>query len=182
MDDDYQHIIRGPPVDRKPDHVALDAASEAGPQGPRPFQWYDPAIFARAVAQATVGAHLIKEKFDDIIAHSTGTSTSDVDPQGFHVCDPRSYATAINVATFDGSLCKDFFDRVVVSQAVYQVARIEHPPLATRRSIEPLGSMLPRAQVLHAHQPRGDQVSQVPQARSLKTPYSPQIRTQRDQS
>jgi hypothetical protein len=29
MDDGYQHVVRGPRIDRKPDRAALDAAMDA---------------------------------------------------------------------------------------------------------------------------------------------------------
>jgi hypothetical protein len=168
MDDGYQNIIRGSPVDRKPDRAALDAAIDTETQGPRPLRWSDPAIYHRAVVRATVGPNLIKEVFDNIIAHDTNDYTPDVHPHRLHMCDPALYTTAIDVATLNGRLYIDFFDNFLSSEVVYQVVeqvvRNEHRPLAIRQS-EPRGSHSARTQVLHhTHQPR---VSQTPYSSSL---------------
>jgi hypothetical protein len=71
MDDNYQHMIRGPPVDRKPDRAALDAAMDADMQGPQSLHWYHSSVYTRALTVASVGNNLAKEVFDKIIAADT---------------------------------------------------------------------------------------------------------------
>jgi hypothetical protein len=178
MDDDYQHIIRGPPIDRKPDRAALDAALEAEMQAPQPLCYHNPAIYIRAVAQATISGSLVKETFDNIIAYQTNNFPHDAPPQRMHFCDPASYTAAINDATVNGWLYKDFFDKFVAARVVFhQVVKIERPALAIRQSAEPRGSFLPRAQQAQeaqAHQPHGAQVFHDAHTRASPTPYTPQ--------
>ncbi|KAH0277931.1 hypothetical protein KCU91_g2835, partial [Aureobasidium melanogenum] len=73
MDDGYQDVIRGSPVDRKPDRAVLDAAFGAEMQAPGPLHWYNPAVYTQAVAGATLAPNvLIKHSFDRSIACSIG--------------------------------------------------------------------------------------------------------------
>jgi hypothetical protein len=177
MDDGYQHVVRGPRIDRKPDRAALDAAMDADMRGPQPLRWHNPSIYIEAVAHATVGTNLIKEMFETIIAQNTNSPTPDVNPERLQVCDPTTYTTAIDDATLNGRLSKDFFDKFVAARAFYRVLRTEHPPLAIRQSIEPRGSDMPRAQwaqVPDTHQNDGAQVYHDHQRRSSQTLYTPQ--------
>lgn len=120
MADRYENIIRGPPVDHKPDRTILDAALEAELQNSEPLSYYDPAIFTTAVAEATVGANLIKELFDRNIAQKINSPTPGPDPQIMHICDPAHYKSAIQDATLNGQVHQGFFNKFVAARTIYR--------------------------------------------------------------
>jgi len=180
MDDQYQYTIMGVPVDRKPDRAALDAALEAEEQRPRPLarllNYYDPAIFTTTVAEATVGAILIKELFDRDIAQKTNSPAPENDPHTMHLCNPAHYNSAIQDATLGGRVHHGFFDKFVAIRAIYQVVRTRHPRVAIRQSTgpqDPRGSPslhAPQDQDPGTTQPRGTQIHHDPHTSISQTP------------
>lgn len=176
MADRYEHIIRGVPADRKPDRADLDAAPETELQNSERLSYYDPAIFTAAVAEATVGASLIKELFDRQIAQKTNSPTPGPNPHVMHICDPAHYNSAIHDATLNGQVHQGFFDKFVAARAIYQVVRTGHPPLAIRQSTEPRISFPPHAQqsqISRTPQPHDIQSHQDSRLRASQTPYTP---------
>lgn len=166
MADRYENIIRGPPVDRKPDRTILDAALEAELQNSEPLSYYDPAIFTTAVAEATVGANLIRELFDRNIAQKINSPTPGSDPQVMHICDPAHYKSAIQDATLNGQVHQGFFNKFVAARTIYQVVRTEYP-LAIRQSTERRGSFPSYVQRSGAQNHHDSQI------RTSQTPYTP---------
>jgi hypothetical protein len=160
MDDEYQHIIRRSPVDRKPDRAALDAALEAEMQAPRALRCYPFALYDTAVDKATIGISLVKEVFDNIVAFRINDPPPHAHARRFHICDPAQYRSAIENATLEGWLYKDFFDKFVATQVIFhQVVKIERPLLA---------------EGAEAHQPYGAQVDHDSIPRTSLTPCTPQ--------
>lgn len=180
MDDGYQDVIRGPPVDRKPDRAILDAALGAQMRPPEPLHWYNPAVYTQAVAGATLAANLlIKESFDSSIAHSIGSVAPEVNPQHLLACNPTLYHNAIQNATLDGCLLKEMFDRDV-ARIEYHPTSIGHPPLAIRQSTEPRAfHQRPESMPLasQAREPRGNPASHPSQPSATQAAHTPRPHT-----
>ncbi|KAG9677034.1 hypothetical protein KCU99_g2291, partial [Aureobasidium melanogenum] len=180
MDDGYQDVIRGPPVDRKPNRAFLDAALGAQMQPPGPLHWYNPAVYTQAVAGATLGANiLIKDSFDSSIAYSIGGVAPEVNPQHLLVCDPVLYHNAIQNATLDGCLLKEMFDRDV-ARIEYHPTSLEYPPLAIRQSTEPRAFHQrpePMPLASQAREPRGNLASRPSQSSATQATHTPRPHT-----
>lgn len=156
MAEDYQQIIRGSPVERKPDRRDLDAALQADMHTTQDPNYHDPALFITAVVEATVGANLIKELFDVKVAQLINSPSPHADPRMMHICDPAAYNSAITAATLNGWVHQGFFNKFVAERAVYQVFRTEHY-LPIDHSPEPRGSF--PTQVTQRNQSFADRVS-----------------------
>ena len=125
MDDRQQHTIRG--------RVALGATLEVRSSGGRSTHYYPPAVYTTALSQATIGPHLIKESFDNIVAYNTDSATPEANPHRIHTCDPAQYKAAIKDATLDGLVSKEFFEKFVTERAIYRVVRM--PPHAQQAQV-----------------------------------------------
>ncbi|KAH0371355.1 hypothetical protein KCU65_g1953, partial [Aureobasidium melanogenum] len=162
MDDGYQDVIRGSPVDRKPDRAVLDAAFGAEMQAPGPLHWYNPTVYTQAVHGATLGAGiLIKESFERSIAYTIGGVAPEVDQQHLLACDPDLYHNAIQNATLNGRLLKEKFDQDI-ARIEYHPISLGLPSLAIRQSTEP-----------RAFGPRPESMRPASQARESQATHTP---------
>ncbi|KAH0334697.1 hypothetical protein KCU81_g9321, partial [Aureobasidium melanogenum] len=176
MDDGYQDVIRGSPVDRKPDRASLDAAFGVEVQAPGPLHWYNPAVYTQAVAGATLVANfLIKESFDRSIASSIGGVTPEVNQEHLLGCDPALYHNAIQNATLNGRLLKEKFDQDI-ARIEYHPLSIVYPPLTIRQSTEPRAfhqrpeSMPLASQAVEGH---GNLASHAPEPSATRDTHTP---------